>query len=1351
MGDAAVRRRHVHRKARLSGDRGSWVASVVPVRTLAHNRIVHRLCLFNRGKRIFGAIVLAGNTKFEPDRFGSKRFQKKCCGHVVMAPMAETRWFYANDDDVIHGPATLELLRNLWLRGELQTDTIVWRLGLTEWLSIGELPSLLSCLNTKDAIHASLLKRSASLKPIAHGPRIVVPQRKAQSLVTTLVPTRSSNQDDDDDDIARSSPLLSAAASEVSVLCPGYIARSLCTARCPATPHAHSTPDGRSFTLDPVAQRLSLIASTQGPTYLWTQDAATGYVLRRVVDRPRPGIATVLGDGEHGIMEDVSVLDAKALVTDATLRRNVDDLATLAAYDTEPTVLHVLQKRFLEGRLHTWVGSSASMLVALHSFGAPPTPPSTTNASGIAPSLAAIAQAAFDALLQDARNQVIIVSGESGAGKTTAATRLLAALTKHHGSMGLGAHAALAAFGHAKTPRNDRSSRFAKLVTLHVDPSTRSVVGASTTCYLLEKARVVRQGTGDSNYLIFYQLLCSQRAADYGLTPFGVGDYAYLTHHVEVDRDTVAFGALDATLDALRAVEILDVDWLLGVVAAILHLGNLVFVSDNETGSNVANSAALLAAATHLRVPSDALRDALCVTVLTIGSKLERQCMPHGPERAASAAAAMAKALYVRLFEYIVTCCNASVGASPDALRLSVLDVVGFESLPLNGLNQLCINYTNEVFQQKMQSEILAADLALYAREGVAAPSMALHDHQIVLDLLDKKPDGILHLLEEQARVMRGSDARLAQQVRALGSPALVAQKSPMLFGVRHYAGVVTYSADGLTEGNKDTTAPSFADFFAQSTLPATFQALFQAAPARTRSPVADFRTQLAALRQDIALLHPRHVCCITPSRTRATATFEPLVVLDQLRAAGVLAAVNLSTTGLAYRVPHAAFFNLYQRLAPGARDCKALLRDLGLRSHAQLGASLVLYDASAYDHLELLRALHRTASVVQVQAVWRRRLAQQYVCAIRAAVKEPATAIEVLRPWQTLFPANLRQQPAPAKATPSEKSSPPVDVAVEPECDEDDENALKQQLTKAVEANDRAAVIGRSIALQKRFLKVHTGMFLPSQLPLLRAKADFANARFYGLSSSGAKEDLVDGMLKFSAKPLHTSLTQLPPAATRDAIRCFKAILGYMGLRRQGTPEELVNELIVKTIAQPELRAEVYAQILKQLTDVPSDSLRDKAWALLIVALAHVPPPPVQESYVAMFIQAHAPSAWVDHLFLMLHQRLVHGARRDVLVPDAIAALLDGFHGPSPSPHPSRLSISAGFLGSTPSTRVLYAFQGNADDATLTVNAGDEVVVLEGALGAPWWFVQFGHVGGYVPATYLALYTKQMQRALLV
>ncbi|KDO16501.1 hypothetical protein SPRG_17979, partial [Saprolegnia parasitica CBS 223.65] len=429
------------------------------------------------------------------------------------------------------------------------------------------------------------------------------------------------------------------------------------------------------------AQRLSVVASTHGPTYLWVDDAAAGYVLRRIVDRPRPGMATVLGDGE--MLEDVPVPDAMALVTDASLRRNVDDLATLAAYDTEPTVLHMLQKRFLEGRLHTWVGSSAGMLVALHAFGAPPTPPSSTNASGIAPSLGAMAQAALDALLQDGRNQVIIVSGESGAGKTAAATHLLTALTEQNGSGVLGAHSALTAFGHAKTPRNGSSSRFSKLVTLHVDASTRSVVGASIRCYLLEKARVVRQANGESNYLIFYQLLCSQRAADYGLAPFGLGEYAYLTDS-EGCSDATAMGGLDATLDALRAVGILDVDWLLGVVAAILHLGNLVFISDKETGSKVANTAALVAAATLLRVPADALRDALCVTVLTIGSKLERQHMPHGPERAASVAAAMAKALYVRLFEYITMRSNASSGAPSDALRVSVLDVVGFESLSVN-------------------------------------------------------------------------------------------------------------------------------------------------------------------------------------------------------------------------------------------------------------------------------------------------------------------------------------------------------------------------------------------------------------------------------------------------------------------------------------------------------------------------------------------------------------------------------------------------------------------------------------------------------------------------------------------
>ena len=426
----------------------------------------------------------------------------------------------------------------------------------------------------------------------------------------------------------------------------------------------------------------------------------------RVRLRPVDGGATVEQPSEGLVPLKLSYLDAAP-----------DDLVMLEQLDA-PLIAHCLQKRYAADKIYTWVGADHSVLISINPFKHLPiygqyflerfAAPAPNR--DVEPHTYALARRAFRGMMDARRDQAILISGESGAGKTEATKQCLHFLADAAGTKSgveqriLQANPILEAFGNAKTVRNDNSSRFGRWMEVHFESSGRvegQIAGAFVESYLLEKSRVVAQAAGERSFHIFYQLCASPRAAGLGLRP--------ASEHRSLGRagctairgvDDVA--DFEAVLSSLAAMGLGDdeVGWALRLCAASVHLCDLDFEPcDGGDGSRVAagSATALAAAAECLGVATSALSAALVERAVVVRGEAQRIRNTAG--KADEASAALAKAAYAGLFRDLVRRINAACGGERGRL-IGVLDIFGFEIFEANSFEQLCINFANERLQR---------------------------------------------------------------------------------------------------------------------------------------------------------------------------------------------------------------------------------------------------------------------------------------------------------------------------------------------------------------------------------------------------------------------------------------------------------------------------------------------------------------------------------------------------------------------------------------------------------------------------------------------------------------------------
>ncbi|CAI4065254.1 hypothetical protein SUVZ_08G3450 [Saccharomyces uvarum] len=653
-----------------------------------------------------------------------------------------------------------------------------------------------------------------------------------------------------------------------------------------------------------------------------------------------------------------------------------EDLTSLS-YLNEPAVLHAIKQRYSQLNIYTYSGI---VLIATNPFDRVDqlyTQDMIQAYAGkrrgeLEPHLFAIAEEAYRLMKNDKQNQTIVVSGESGAGKTVSAKYIMryfasveeenSTTIQHQVEMSeteqriLATNPIMEAFGNAKTTRNDNSSRFGKYLEILFDKET-SIIGARIRTYLLERSRLVYQPPIERNYHIFYQLMAglpAQTKEELHLTD--ASDYFYMNQ----GGDTKITGIDDAeeyqtTVDALTLVGITTTTQhqIFKILAALLHIGNIEIKKTRNDASLSADEPSLKLACELLGI--DSYNFAKWITKKQIVTRSEKIVSNLSFNQAMVAKDSVAKFIYSALFDWLVENIN-TVLCNPDVddqihSFIGVLDIYGFEHFEKNSFEQFCINYANEKLQQEFNQHVFKLEQEEYVAEEIEWSFIEFNDNQPCIDLIENKL-GILSLLDEESRLPAGSDESWTQKLYQTldKSPTNKVFSKPRFgqtkFIVSHYALEVAYDVEGFIEKNRDTVSDGHLEVLKASTNETLINILEglenlakkleenkkaeleqnnpgnkKPGPARTvnRKPTLGsmFKQSLIELMSTINSTNVHYIRCIKPNADKEAWQFDNLMVLSQLRACGVLETIRISCAGFPSRWTFEEFVLRYYILIP--------------------------------------------------------------------------------------------------------------------------------------------------------------------------------------------------------------------------------------------------------------------------------------------------------------------------------------------------------------------------------------------------------------------------------------------------
>ncbi|RQM28181.1 hypothetical protein B5M09_002631 [Aphanomyces astaci] len=636
----------------------------------------------------------------------------------------------------------------------------------------------------------------------------------------------------------------------------------------------------------------------------------------------------------------------------------------------------------------------------------------------LAPHPFALSSSAYIDMNKLGIEQSILVSGESGAGKTETVKIMMNHLASisgggTHGSLVidqvLKSNPLLEAFGNAKTKRNDNSSRFGKFAQLQFN-AEGLLVGARCETYLLEKSRVVGQAVGERNYHIFYQVFSLPHDVKKTLCLDGsVGDYAYVMVGEGSKVDDVDDSEyLQETKDAMDTIGIdyREQQGIFEVVSAILNLGELAFKAESSDTSSVLSLDRLHVIANLLQTDGAALERIL--TNRTMAARGETFTIPLSADQAADLRDAFAKGVYSQLFDWLVARVNNAICSATRNVKhhIGLLDIFGFESFDHNGFEQLCINYANEKLQQKFNSDIFKTVQTEYVAEGIPLELVSFDDNQPILDLIEGRA-GVIDLLKETGVLAKGTDQMFVSKVIAAAADHKNFEKvrtNPMQFKILHYAGDVTYDGDRFLEKNKDTLPVDLLDLLASSESSFIRDVFPDLAvprkdtkkhkhPSKARkqgggflvgATIANsFKKQLGELMDQIAKTTTQYVRCIKPNANKSATEFDRQMVVDQLRCAGVIAAIRISRAAFPNRLSLVEFAKRFDVICPSklrhaapAVMVMGLLEKLGItdtkssqNAKFAIGKSKVYFSSGLLQYLEEQRTVVLRAQAVRIQA----------------------------------------------------------------------------------------------------------------------------------------------------------------------------------------------------------------------------------------------------------------------------------------------------------------------------------------------------------------------------------------------
>ncbi|CAH1799090.1 unnamed protein product [Owenia fusiformis] len=741
-----------------------------------------------------------------------------------------------------------------------------------------------------------------------------------------------------------------------------------------------------------------------GGKKVWVPHPLEGYKLGRIVDIGSDTIAVEPFDSPG---KSISAPYDRVFPAEEYDNKDVEDNCGLM-YLNEATLLNNIRIRYMKNSIYTYV---ANILIAINPYFEIPTLYDSAcikkyqgkSLGTVPPHCFAIADKSYRDMKTLKKSQSIIVSGESGAGKTESTKYILKYLTESWGSHAgqieariVESNPLLEAFGNAKTVRNNNSSRFGKFVEIHFN-NKYSVVGGQISHYLLEKSRICVQSREERNYHIFYRM-CAGAPDDLRqklqLGPpdtfhyLNRGNSQYFCNKnslktINKNRLSKQFlkdGALkDIQLDdmndfkatdkALSDMMIDDKDKLdiYTIVAAVLHLGNINFednVEDSKGGCKVtkATEGTLAHAASLLGSEKDELREALITRVMTSKGGLKGTVIkvPLKPHEAANARDALAKAVYSRLFDYLVKRVNQALPFTSSTSYIGVLDIAGFEYFQVNSFEQFCINYCNEKLQQFFNDRILKEEQALYDKEGLGVKKIEYVDNQDCIDLIEGRSIGIFDLLDEENKLPRPSPDHFTSEVHGKNKNHFrlsIPRKSKLKshrdvrddegFLIRHFAGAVCYHTQNFLEKNNDALHASLEAILTVSKNKLV-KGLFDGKTTNaTQGKLAfisvgsKFQKQLTELMEKLRSTGTSFIRCIKPNMKMVDHLFEGANILTQLQCSGMTSVLDLMQQGFPSRTQFSDLYNMYKSYMPNEIKrldprlfCKALFKALGLNEN---------------------------------------------------------------------------------------------------------------------------------------------------------------------------------------------------------------------------------------------------------------------------------------------------------------------------------------------------------------------------------------------------------------------------------